>query len=137
MNKKALGALCAAALAVGTVLAGCGSGSTANVELSSAATAITQTIKKSLSQDNISELKNAYDIDSGDVKQFAARHNDSGVRFALIEAISDDAANRIEGKLNDYAGQNGGKVVRFGGYIALFAGDGAEKMEAAFSKLFQ
>ena len=138
MNRKAVGAICAAALALGTLLAGCaGGGSTVNVELSGAAGTVGALAKTAMSQDSIAELKNTYDIDSGDVKQFAAKHGDSA-RLVMVEAISDDAANRIEGKLQAYAEQNDGcRVVRHGSYIALFSGSNADKMETAFSGLFQ
>ena len=139
MKRKILPLLCAAALAM-SLLAGCGSNeATKDVVLSSITGAIQSTQKSqgSYTDHSISDLKTKYDIDSGDVKQFVAKENqESGVEIVMIEATSDDAANRIEEKFRNYRDlfsvSDLDSIVKHGNYVALFVGADHAKMAAAF-----
>lgn len=132
--------VCAAAMAL--TMAGCGSGEATNdVTLTNISSAIqsqgTGTYSHSM---NISDLKTTYNIDSGDVLQFVAKHagDPMGNAMVMIEATSDDAAHRIEEKLNSFVGMfsrvDMDTVVRHGKYVALFSDANDEKMAAAFSE---
>ena len=140
MKRKILPLLCAAALAL-SLLAGCGnSESTNDVVLSSIAGAVqsAQAKQGSYTENSIGELKTKYDIDSGDVKQFVARENqETGVEIVMIEATSNDAANRIEEKFHSYRNMFSvsdlDSIVKHGNYVAMFVGTNHAKMAEAFA----
>lgn len=132
--------VCAAAVAL--TAAGCANSEpTKDVTLTNIAGAIqsygTGTYNHSM---NISDLKTQYNIDSGDVLQFVAKHGGDamGNAMVMIEATSDDAARRIEQNLNSYIGMfsrvDMDTVIRHGNYVALFSDGNDEKMAAAFSE---
>ena len=139
MKRKILILLCAAALAA-SLLAGCGSSEATNdIVLSSIADAIqsTQSGKASYTSNTIGDLKTKYDIDSGDVKQFVAKEDQSnGIEIVMIEATSGDAARRIEEKFHSYRDMFSvsdlDSIVKHGNYVALFVGAKHEKMAALF-----
>lgn len=139
MKQKILPLLCAAALAV-SLLAGCGNSEATNeVELSGIAGAIqsAQATQGSYTQNSIGDLKTKYDIDSGDVKQFIARESqETGVEIVMIEATSNDAANRIEEKFHSYRDMFSvsdlDSIVKHGNYVAMFVGTNHAKMAEAF-----
>ena len=105
MKKQLCLLLCGVALM--GVLTACGEEkiSTKDVSLSDISGTLESYSKGSYTSQTIGDLKTEYDIDSGDVKQFSARIK-NGTCIVMVEAISDDAANRIEGKLS-----SGDKVV--------------------------
>lgn len=144
MKRKVALLICAAACAAAmtVTMAGCANSvATNDVTLTNITRSIESYGTGSYTQSmNISELKTVYNIDSGDVLQFVAKHggDQMGNAIVMIEATSDDAAHRIEEKLNSYVGMfsrvDMDTVVRHGKYVALFSDGNDEKMAAAFSE---
>ena len=140
MKKQLCLMLCGVALM--GVLTACGEEkiSTKDVSLSDISGTLESYSKGSYTSQTIGDLKTEYDIDSGDVKQFSARIK-NGTCIVMVEAISDDAANRIEGKLQDYVARYNrtgtDQVVKVGNYVAWFFGEGTQSQTMAntFSEL--
>ncbi|MDD5952615.1 MAG: hypothetical protein PUC32_03020 [Oscillospiraceae bacterium] len=142
MKQKWFPIACAAIMLLSLV--GCGSKTVAtkDVDLSSTVAAIEAYDNGNYSSQSIGDLKTVYDVDSGDVKQFSAKTK-NGAAIVLIEAISDDAANRCAQKLNSYQSHSGHgeqeKVTKIGNYVALFYSSNgkADQMAECFTSFVE
>ena len=98
-----------------------------------------------------STLMSEFGIDSADVKQYAAKVNDTGIKadaIVMVEGTSLDAANRVKDKMDayllrrsnqfnnyipeEYAVIQNCKVQTFGNYVVLFVSKEADKMTDIF-----
>ncbi len=127
------------------IFAGCGS---KEVNLSDAMTKINADYMISLQTlDSADDLNKYYNIDTADVKQFAAEidsNNDAPVVIILVEAVDSAAADRVEAALTTYYNSmvsiygsytpdkldmvKSCSVTKDGNFVSLIVSDNAEGM---------